>query len=159
MNNYIAINIDDIIDEYSNYVFKIINNIIEEKLPYQDKEEILYDTFFLLWKHQNNIDSNLKSYLSTIARNLSYQRLRENKINFEYDDNIECCEYDDIISNTYIDEIIGILDDNEKELFDLYYVKGYKVKEIAKLKKKGCSAIKMQIFRMRKRIREVLKNG
>ena len=84
MSNNIQFNIELIIDEYSNYIFKIVDNVVGTSLPYQDKEEIVSDVFYLLWKNQNNIQSNLKSYIGTIARNCSYEKLRKNKITFEY---------------------------------------------------------------------------
>ncbi len=49
-----------IIEKYSNYVYKIIDNIIKNTLSYQDKEEAVSDTFYLFWKNQNNINNNLK---------------------------------------------------------------------------------------------------
>ena len=60
MNSNINFNIEIIIDEYSNYVFKIVDNIIGTSLPYQDKEEVVSDVFYLLWKNQDNINHNLK---------------------------------------------------------------------------------------------------
>ncbi len=62
MNNTINFNLDFLIDEYANYVFKIVDNIGGKALTYQDKEEIVSDVFYLLWKNQDKIDSNLKAY-------------------------------------------------------------------------------------------------
>lgn len=41
LKNNINFRIETIIDEYSNYVFKIVDNIVGTSLPYQDKEEIV----------------------------------------------------------------------------------------------------------------------
>lgn len=106
MNSKINFNIDIIIEEYSNYVFKIVDNIIGTALPYQDKEEIVSDVFYLLWKNQNNINTNLKGYLGIIAQNCSYSKLRKADNNLEYRDeflnsenlNIQTVESDYIIS-------------------------------------------------------------
>lgn len=48
LTNHVNFNIEMIIDEYSNYVFKIINSIVGTSLPYQDKEEIAptYFTYY-----------------------------------------------------------------------------------------------------------------
>ena len=43
-------------------------------------EEIVSDTFFLLWQNSLNIDEtkgNMRSYLATIARNTSKNKLRK----------------------------------------------------------------------------------
>ena len=62
MKNTLEFNLEIVIDEYAGYVFKIVDNIIGTTLSYQDKEEIVSDTFYLLWKNQNRINTNLKAY-------------------------------------------------------------------------------------------------
>lgn len=57
MKNTLEFNLETIIDEYANYVFKIVDNIIGNILSYQDKEEIVSDTFYLLWKNQEKINT------------------------------------------------------------------------------------------------------
>lgn len=154
MGNNIQFNIELIIDEYSNYAYKIVDNIVGTSLPYQDKEEIVADVFYLLWKNQNNIHSNLKAYIGTIARNCSYEKLRKNKIAFEYNeiqDVSNVIEYDNIL---IIKEKINKLTEEEKTLFNLYYVEGLKIKDIAKKVKKNINAIKVRLFRIRKKLKE-----
>lgn len=154
MSNNIQFNIELIIDEYSNYIFKIVDNVVGTSLPYQDKEEIVSDVFYLLWKNQNNIQSNLKSYIGTIARNCSYEKLRKNKITFEYtevQDISNLVEYDNIL---IIKEKLNKLTAEEKNIFYLYYVDGLKIKDISKKLNKNISAIKIRLFRIRKKLKE-----
>ena len=42
------VDLDKIINDFSPYIRKIINNMVGENLSYEDKEEILADTFFVL---------------------------------------------------------------------------------------------------------------
>lgn len=154
MSNNIQFNIELIIDEYSNYIFKIVDNVVGTSLPYQDKEEIVSDVFYLLWKNQNNIQSNLKSYIGTIARNCSYEKLRKNKITFEYtevQDISNVVEYDNVL---IIKEKLNKLTSEEKNIFYLYYVDGLKIKDISKKLNKNISAIKIRLFRIRKKLKE-----
>ncbi|MBQ7031296.1 MAG: sigma-70 family RNA polymerase sigma factor [Bacilli bacterium] len=154
MSNNIQFNIELVIDEYSNYIFKIVDNVVGTSLPYQDKEEIVSDVFYLLWKNQNNIQSNLKSYIGTIARNCSYEKLRKNKITFEYtevQDISNLVEYDNIL---IIKEKLNKLTAEEKNIFYLYYVDGLKIKDISKKLNKNISAIKIKLFRIRKKLKE-----
>ena len=154
MSNNIQFNIELIIDEYSNYIFKIVDNVVGTSLPYQDKEEIVSDVFYLLWKNQNNIQSNLKSYIGTIARNCSYEKLGKNKITFEYtevQDISNLVEYDNIL---IIKEKLNKLTAEEKNIFYLYYVDGLKIKDISKKLNKNISAIKIRLFRIRKKLKE-----
>lgn len=152
-----SIDIDDIIDCYSNYVYKIIDNIVGKSLTYQDKEELVSDTFFLLWKYQNNIKTDLKSYLGKIAKNLAYKKIKTNKNFAEYDDRFMGKEIN-LESSIFLDNILAKLSQEERDIFNLYYKEGYKLKEIAKRKNKSLSAIKMTLFRLRKKLKEVINN-
>lgn len=148
------LDIEAIIDKYSNYIYKIIDNIIGNKLNYQDKEEIMSDTFYLLWKNQNKIKTNIKSYLSTIARNCSYEYLRKNNIDFEYSEELNferIKEYDQVLD---LKDKLSLLTKEEKLIFDLYYVEGYKIKEIAKKLRRYPSTIKTKLHRLRKKLKE-----
>ena len=142
-----------IIEKYSNYIYKIIENIIGNKLNYQDKEEIMSDAFYLLWKNQNKIKTNLKSYLSKIAKNCSYEYLRNNNVDFEYTEELNFekpKEYDQVLE---LKDKLSLLTKEEKLMFDLYYIEGYKIKEIARKLKRYPSTIKTKLHRLRKKIK------
>ena len=159
LSNHVNFNIEMIIDEYSNYVFKIINSIVGTSLPYQDKEEIASDVFYLLWKNQENINTDLKSYISVIARNCSYSKLRKKKINFELKEELisNDSEFDHQSTSEQLFTIrqkLNDLKEEEKEIFYFYYVYGYKIKEIAKQLKLNSGVIKIRLYRIRKKLRE-----
>ena len=158
MNSNINFNIEIIIDEYSNYVFKIVDNIIGTSLPYQDKEEIVSDVFYLLWKNQANINNNLKGYLGVIAKNCSYSKLRRSNKNFEYQDNllnnnisIKDFDFDYMLT---IKQKLAKLSLEEQQIFKLYYVEGYKIKEISNKLDMKASLVKVKLYRLRKKLRE-----
>ena len=153
MINKLEIDIEIIIKEYSNYVFKIVDNTVGNSLSYQDKEEIVSDTFYLLWKNQNKIESNLKSYLATIAKNCSYQRLNKLREETILDENNNSYK-EDFERAIYIKEILKKLTKEEKNIFNLYYIKGYKAKEISKMINKSVANIKVNLYRIRKKLRE-----
>ena len=44
--------IEKIVDEYSGYVYTIIKNLSNQNLSQEDIEEIITDTFFVVWKNQ-----------------------------------------------------------------------------------------------------------
>lgn len=153
MKSTLEFDLELIIDEYSNYVFKIIDNIIGNKLSYQDKEEITSDTFYLLWKNQTKINTNLKSYLSAIARNCAYNKLRRNNFTSSLEEN-------EISYNTDFDTILDIkekiskLTPEELQIFKLFYLKGLKIGEVSKEINKSSSAIKIKLYRIRKKLKE-----
>ena len=81
------IDLDEIVDEFTPYVKKVIDNMVGNNLSYEDKEEILTDTFFVLWKNRNNKINYLDSYIAGIAKNLVKEKFK--KFNITY--NIERC--------------------------------------------------------------------
>lgn len=158
MNSNINFNIEIIIDEYSNYVFKIVDNIIGTSLPYQDKEEVVSDVFYLLWKNRNNINNNLKGYLGVIAKNCSYSKLRKANENLEYQDNllnnnVSIKGFDSDYMFT-IKQKLSKLSLEEQQIFKLYYVEGYKIKEISNKFGIKTSLVKVKLYRLRKKLRE-----
>ena len=52
------IDLDKIVDDYTPYIQKIINNMVHNNLNLEDKEEILLDTFFVLWKKSKKLEEN-----------------------------------------------------------------------------------------------------
>ena len=156
MKNNVELNIDLIIEEYSHYVFTIVHNIAGDTLSCQDIEEIIADTFYLFWKNQNRIQTNMKSYLSTIAKNCTYNRLKQNNQYLEYDDQIlneQGYKEDEFDRILIIEEKMKQLTDQEKEIFHLYYIEGYKIKEIAKMKNYKTNHMKVKLHRIRKKLR------
>lgn len=156
MKNNVELNIDLIIEEYSPYIFKIIHNLAGNILSYQDIEEVMADTFYLFWKNQAKIKTNIKSYLASIAKNCTYNKLRQINQYLEYDDqllNKQGYKEDEFDYMLIIEEKMKQLTDQEKEIFHLYYIEGYKIKEIAKMKNQKTNYMKVKLHRIRKKLR------
>ena len=66
------LDLEKIVDEYNSYIHKIIKNINYYRFSIEDIEEIVADTFFLIWKNKENLYENkkLSSYIAGIVRNL-----------------------------------------------------------------------------------------
>lgn len=149
----IELNLELLIKYYSNYLLKVINNITKDDIAYQDKEEIISQAFFLLWKNSKNIKTNPKSYLATTVKNLTYDYLRKQKIMYEYEDNILTTK-EDIDKLLIIEEKLKKLTKEEKKIFTLFYVDGYKIKEIGKIIQKKPATVKVLLYRIRKKLKE-----
>lgn len=85
--------LEEIIQNYSRYVYSVIYQIGKTQLTLEDTEEILSEVFLKLWIHKRDIVefTTIKPYLGIIAKNCSIDYLRKNKI--------ECVEYNDEIQN------------------------------------------------------------
>ena len=162
-------NIEEIINQYTNYLYTTINNITYGNLSNEDIEEIISDTFFIFWKNKEKFNTNkkLNLYLAGIAKNLIKEKFRKIHINDNFEDyeNILIDTYD--ISNSYeqiernriIEESLNSMSKEDKDMFLLYYYFSKSIKEISK--DLNCSEfkIKSRLFRIRKKLKANLERG
>lgn len=164
------LDIERIIKEYSNYIYKIIVNSSVKVLTDEDIEEIVSDVFFALWKNSDKLDLTkpIQPYLAGITKNMIKNKYR--KVNYDLDIN----DYEEVIN---LDETIEILaENNEKnkiientlktlrsesrEIFYLFYYYSKKVKEISKELNISEWKVKTDLHRTRKKIQqELIKEG
>lgn len=163
------LNLEKIVDEYNNYVEKIIENMANPYLAKEDKEEILSDTFFILWKNKEKLEDNklLSSYLAGITRNLVKEKARVVRIH----DNLQ--DYENYFSDgknmdmlceqrektKFIKETIEQMKEEDIEIFKSYYYGAKKIKEIAKIFNISEFNVKTKLYRIRKKIKQELEKG
>ena len=164
-----VLDIDKIIDDFSGYLYTIIQNA--GNFVKEDIEEIISDTYLILWNNQYKLDLNkkLSSYLVGIVKNLIKQKY---KVFDNIYDNIE--SYEDILIskenlnivienneiNRKIIELLNKLKQDDKEIFYEYYFYSRKIKEIATLNNISESKVKIILHRTRNKLRkELLKGG
>lgn len=171
LENYIInkkIDLDKIVDDYTPYIKKIIQNMVGNNLTEEDKEKIILDTFFILWKRYNeNIKINfLDSYMAGVARNLVKEKLKTLRYN------IDIQQYQNSIKYSYLEtytqereEIkelynkINNLKENDIEIIKMFYYSNKSIKDIAKELKISEVNVKTKLHRMRKKIRQELRKG
>lgn len=168
IKNYIKNNeldLEKIIKEYSSYTATVINNMAKDNLNKEDKEEIISEVFFILWKNNKKLDYNkaLSSYIAGITRNVVKEYLRTTKINCnisEYENNLY--SYDKIDDNE-IEEINKIekklknMKEIDKTIFLDFYYSSKSIKDIAKEKNISPFSVKQRLYRIRKKIRKEVK--
>lgn len=163
------LDLEKIVNEYSKYISKIIENMANQYLAKEDKEEILVDTFFILWKNKNKLeeDKMLSSYLVGIVKNLVKEKSRVLSINYDIQD-YENTIYD--IKNTdmlyerrekinRIEKTLEKMKEEDITIFKLYYYGGKKIKEIAQILNISEFNVKTRLYRIRKRIKQDLEKG
>lgn len=164
------LDLEIVIDEYSGYVYKIIENMAMQYLSKEDIEEIISDTFFILWKNRNKLDNTkeLSPYLAGITRNLVKEKSRVINIHSDISD------YESIIQDFFkvdmiceqrekiaiINKTVKKMKENDIEIFELYYYSSMKISEISNILNISEFSIKSKLFRIRKKIKkELLKGG
>lgn len=165
---YIAdnkLNIEQIMEEFTPYIYKIIINR-NLNLKEEDIEEIISDVFLAIWKNQDRLDINreMSSYLAGTTQNIINKRVRklkqEKSIN-DYEDklfdfnNLEL-QTETIEKNEIVINEINNMKNEDKEIFMQYYYNSKSIKEIAEQLKIKDKKVKSRLFRIRNKIKKVL---
>lgn len=150
-----------VIQDFEPYVKSIVNKIVGNNLSNEDKEEILADTFFVLWKNREKNIVALDSYISGITRILIKEKLRKRKITYNIDD------YENVIESNNIDlfyeqrqkiskveEKYKNLSSLEIEIVNMFYYSEKSIKEIANKLNLSENNVKSKLFRIRKKIKK-----
>ena len=161
--------LDAIIDDFTPYITKIINNGTDSKLTFEDKEEIFTDTFFILWKNSKkiNIEISLDSYLARITKNLIKEKYRKMKITYEISDyendiklSVNTNFYETERESLYdIEDKIMNLKETDREIIKLFYYYSKSIKDIAKTLNISEINVKTKLYRIRRKIRKELEKG
>lgn len=167
--NNTTLDLEKIIDEYSIYVHKIIENMGIAYLSNEDIEEIISDTFFILWKNRQNLNDEklMSSYIAGIARNLVKEKSRKIKINYDiskYDNIIQdhikidmICEHRERIS--IIEKTVKTMKNDDVSIFNLYYYCSKKICEISDILNISEFNVKSRLYRIRKKLKKELLRG
>lgn len=161
--------LEEIINQYTNYLYTTITNMSYGNLSTEDIEEIISDTFFIFWKNKEKFDTNkkLNLYLAGIAKNLIKSKYRKIHINNNIEDyeNILIDTYDisynyeQIEKNRIIEESLNNMSKEDKDMFVLYYYFSKSIKEISKGLNCSEFKIKSRLFRIRKKLKSNLERG
>ena len=163
------LNLEKIIIEYSGYIYKIIENTAIKNLSKEDIEEIISDTFFVLWKNKEKLEGDkiLSSYIAGIVRNLIREKTRVIKISADisdYENIIPDCRNIDMLYQTrekvsIIEKTVKQMKEKDIQIFNLYYNSSMKISEIAKFLNIYSFNVKTKLYRIRKKIKKELEEG
>lgn len=149
------------LDLYGDSVKTICSNILAGRNP-KDVEEAIAETFVRLWRYGNNFNADrgtsLKSYIYSIARNASLDKLKtihgeevslEAIDNFRFNDNV--LDIEDFVVNqeekSIVKEVIYGLDEPERSIFVMRYFYELKVKEIADRLQLPAKTVENKLYR------------
>ncbi len=158
------LDLEKIINEYSSYTATIINNMARDSLNNEDKEEIVSEVFFILWKNKNKLDINkyLSSYIAGITRNIVKEYLRKIKVNVgisNYENSLYIYDKINLLDNS-VEEISKIekklenMKEIDKKIFLNFYYYSKSIKDIAKEQKISEFNVKQRLYRIRNKIKK-----
>ena len=159
------LDLDKIVDDYTPYIRTIVQNMVSNNLSEEDKEEIIIDTFFVLWKRyeENYTIKSLSSYMAGITRNLIKEKLKSLKhtIDIEQCKNLVEYSYIDIYSqerekiNQLYKKIKDLKEDDIK-IITMFYYSNKSIKDIAKELNISEVNTKTRLHRIRRKIKQKL---
>ena len=161
------LDLEKIINEYSSYTATIIDNMARNSLNDEDKEEIVSEVFFILWKNKHKLDvnKNLSSYIAGVTRNLVKEYLRKIKIDVDisdYENNLYSYDKIDFL-DTEIQEIRNIekkletMKEIDKTIFLDFYYSSKSIKDIAIEHNISEFSVKQRLYRIRNKIKKEVK--
>lgn len=169
IDQYGRVDIANIIDKYSNYVYTIVKNLKNIQILDEDIEEIVSDTFFAIWKNFSNLSENVevKSYLAGTCKNVLKNKYRKvfvyapisnyekNSADFTYIDKVleEKDEYNEIKT------AIKNLSKDEYDVFIMFYYDDISIKNIDQSLNFSEGKVKVMLHRIRKKIKKILIEG
>ena len=158
------LDLEKIINVYSSYTATIIDNMARNSLNDEDKEEIVSEVFFILWKNKNklNVNKYLSSYIAGITRNVVKEYLRKIKINFnisDYENSLYNYDKIDLLDDNVeeiskIEEKLKNMKKIDKTIFLDFYYSFKSIKDIAKEQKISEFSVKQRLYRIRNKIRK-----
>lgn len=130
-------------------------------------EDLVNDTFFKAFVSIDNCSENIKFYLFKVGKNIWIDWLRKNKRLSNKDlDDLSLNAPDDILSSVLTNErnqnvykCIIELPQSYKEVIVLYYFCDLPLKDIAKTMEISNGAVRTLLYRSRKKLRAILKEG
>ncbi len=158
-----------LIDTYSNYVSVIVQKV-GRTLSTQDTEELIADVFIKIWTSRNELkikEGALKSYIGTMARNVTLDKLRSkgrfNEVAFEESEIIyeifnETPEQQliEVEGMTNIVKLIETLPTLDKDIFIRRYFYFESLQEISQNMGISIGTIGTKIFRSKKKLQTKL---
>jgi RNA polymerase sigma-70 factor (ECF subfamily) len=152
----------EIIDEYSPYLATVVRSVFV--LNAHDVEDIIAETMMSLWRSAKKlrVDTNLKAYLATIARNKTIDHLRKKRaemveldVNLSDSANIES-DYLRKEFSQFLASKINEVKEPDRSILLLKYYSGLKSKEIAEQLGMTPNKVDVRLSRQRSKLKKIL---
>ena len=146
-----------LLDEYGNSILRLAYSYLHNL---SDAEDILQETLikYIAMSPSFKNSKHEKSWLMTVAANLSKNKIRSNKLHAtdELSESDIALEREDL---SFVWQAVRSLPESYREVIHLYYYEGYKTGEIAKILGKNDSSVRSDLKRGREKLREMLKEA
>lgn len=157
--------LEEVIRLYTPYVSTVIYHTIGHMATREDLEEVIADTFLLLWQNADRVDAEkgcIRSYIGAIARNTAKNKLRTVRVYEPLDESTESrtgIPPDMLVQNEerqLLFDGIAALGAPDSEIFLRYYFYGEKIRSIAAVMQLNASTVKSKLARGKRKLKAVI---
>lgn len=143
-------------DRLMSYALRLLGNR-------DDAEDIVQEVFFKLWFMRDDLDryNHVQSLSLTITKHLSVNQLKKNEREYDsLDENIEADDFSPYTGLERKDEleqvlkIVNRLPDLQQSVLRMKHIDGLETNEIAALTGSSPEAVRMNLSRARKKVRD-----
>jgi RNA polymerase sigma-70 factor (ECF subfamily) len=145
-------------------LFRYALSLLKDK---EDAEDIVQEVFMRLWQKRDELVNikNIEAWSMTITRNLTFDKLKANKLELrslhgkEGKFNIDSGTDQQIDRSEAVEEIkklINSLSEKQRQVIALRDIEGYSYKEIGEIMGVDQNLVKVTLFRARENIRKKL---
>jgi len=146
-----------------NKLFRFANRLLEDR---EEAEDMVQEVFIKLWNRRDKLDEyrSVEALAMVSTRNLCLDKLKRRKITIERIENLrdemtesrqdQKTDLSDIVHK--IHQIIQTLPEQQQSIIQLRDIEGYDFEEIAELLDMNENAVRVNLSRARKKIRESL---
>ncbi len=144
-------------DRLFNFILRYLSNT-------QDAEDVLQDIFIKVYFKINLYDERKSSFVTwvfTVTRNTVFNKLKQKKmVRLDYDNmSLESNQGNNFEDDEIVQKAINVLDNKYKDIVLLYYMEGFKYKEIADILKMPINTVKTRLNRAKGILKNELKNN
>ncbi len=157
----LLMNDEEIVRKYSDMIFGVAMRYVRNRT---DADDVYSDVFYRYFRRKRTFDSeeHRKAWLLRVTVNCAKEFLMNRKYGDEINDDMFGSETLYGTSEASVEDIIAVrdalkdLDDDYREIIELYYFSGLTVSEIGQMLQKPTNTVKSQLLRGRNKLKEML---
>jgi len=148
-----------LVERYQNLVFTIAYRVTNNR---EEAEEVAQDAFMKVYRGLDGFkgDSKFSSWLYRIAYNTALTKIRTQKTGVSLIEDREygevANEAEQVFTKEYLRKAISMLEADEATVITLFYLSEQSLEEIGQILNLEANAVKVRLFRARKKLREKL---
>ncbi|MED4237520.1 sigma-70 family RNA polymerase sigma factor [Priestia megaterium] len=149
-----------LIDQYGGLITAIVRKHLGTLKSYE--EECVNDVLLAVWHHINRFDSEKNTFKNWVAAVAKYKAIDyQRKYIKTQHEALGEAEFDEKAGGNVqaddVEELLGHLNEGDRELFKAYYLQEVELKQIAKKQKTTISNLYNRLSRGRKKLKAIFK--